>query len=146
METRDSAFSVRLRARYQETDGMGVVYHANYLTWMEIARTEWTRAKGMAYHSVEAMGYYMPVVDVSIQYKHPARYDQEVDVYTWVEEMSGLKMSFGYSIRSAEAPDTVFAAARSMHVWVDKDWRPTRLSKAAPELYETLERAVREGR
>lgn len=140
-----NAFSVRLRVRYQETDGMGVVYHANYLTWMEIARTEWTRAKGMAYHSVEAMGFYMPVVDVSIQYKHPARYDQEVDVAVWVEELSGLRMSFGYTIHAADDPNTVFAAARSKHVWVDKEWKPTRLSKVAPDLYEKLERAVREG-
>lgn len=145
MEMSGSAFSVRLRVRYQETDAMGVVYHGNYLTWMEIARTEWTRAKGMAYHSVEAMGYYMPVVDISIQYKHPARYDQEVDVVTWLEELSGLRMSFGYSMHAADDRATVFATASSKHVWVDKDWRPTRLSKAAPDLYEKLERAAREG-
>lgn len=136
--------SVEVRVRYQETDGMGVVYHGNYLTWFEIARTEWTRINGYAYQAIEARGLYLPVVDISIQYKHPARYDDVVEVRCRMTDMGPVRMSFEYDLRLACSPGTTIAAGTSQHVWVDRKWRPVRLSKTAPDIYEALKTAAGE--
>lgn len=135
-------FVHRLRVRYEETDRMGVVYHGNYLTWFEIARTEWTRAHGFAYRQIEELGIILPVVDISASYKMPARYDDEVDVRVRVTDMGPIRLSFEYDVRLASHPDASIVTGASTHAWLDRDWKPVRLSKAAPELYEALRRAT----
>ncbi len=73
----------RLRVRYAETDQMGVVYHANYLVWMEIGRVELVRSLGLDYKRLEeSEGLYLSVIEVTCRYRRPARYDQEVVVQT----------------------------------------------------------------
>ncbi len=137
--------AVTVRVRYQETDAMGVVYHGNYLTWFEIARTDWTRAHGFAYRDVEARGLLLPVVDVAIQYKHPARYDDEVVVRCRIKEFGAVRLSFEYEIARADDPDRLLVSGTSTHVWVDREWKPVRLNKAAPDVYEALSRAAEKG-
>jgi acyl-CoA thioester hydrolase len=138
-------YSIQLRVRYQETDAMGVVYHGNYLTWFEIVRTEWTRANGFTYHEIEARGLYLPVVDVSIQYKQPARYDDEVEVRTRVTDIGPIRLTFEYDLRLVKQPEVTIATGTSQHVWVDRDWKPARLSKFAPEVYEALLQSTADG-
>ena len=75
-----------LRVRYQETDQMGVVYYANYLTWFEIGRTEFVRHFGTTYREIEAKGLLLPVVDAECSYLSPARYDDRVAVCTTIAE------------------------------------------------------------
>ncbi|TLS51039.1 acyl-CoA thioesterase [Paenibacillus antri] len=133
---------VTVRVRYQETDAMGVVYHGNYLTWFEIARTDWTRAHGFAYRAIEERGLLLPVVDITIQYKHPARYDDEVVVRCRIKELGPVRLSFEYEIARADEPDRLLVAGTSTHVWVDREWKPVRLSKAAPDIYEALSQAA----
>ncbi|HSE62924.1 MAG TPA: thioesterase family protein, partial [Thermoanaerobaculia bacterium] len=53
-----------LRVRYSETDQMGIVYHAHYLVWFEIGRTEWCRAAGIPYSDMEKAGLFIPVTRV----------------------------------------------------------------------------------
>lgn len=120
---------------------MGVVYHGNYLTWFELARTEWTRQNGYTYKSIEERGLLLPVVDVSAQYKHPARYDDDVTIRCRPTEVGALRLSFEYEVALTASPETVLVAGTTRHVWIDKDWRPVRLSKAAPDIHEALFRA-----
>jgi acyl-CoA thioester hydrolase len=79
----------KLRARYQETDRMGVVYHSNYFVWFEIGRTELFRKIGISYPELEKNGYFLVVTEVSCKYKAPATYDDELDVTTQVEVKNG---------------------------------------------------------
>lgn len=125
---------------------MGVVYHANYLTWLEIARTEWTKANGYAYHDIESRGFYLPVVDVSVQYKHPARYGDEVAVHCRLKEVSPVRLQFEYDARLARDPSVEIVKGTTQHVWVDRSWKPVRLSKAAPDVYEALLHGAKGGR
>jgi acyl-CoA thioester hydrolase len=143
-------FTHSLRVRYEETDRMGVVYHANYVTWFEIARTEWTRNYGFTYREIEESGLFLPVVDLTIQYKQPARYDDEIAIRTRVTEMSPLRLHFEYEIVmlhhvEATRDPQLLVTGTSQHVWVDRDWKPTRLSKAAPALYQRILHATRGG-
>ena len=121
-----------LRVRYAETDQMGVVYHANYLVWMEIGRVELVRSRGFNYKDVEGReGLFLTVVEVKCRYLHPARYDQEIIIETEVLNSNPRTIEFGYQIRSAE-PDKLLATASTRHVWLNREWRPTRL----PDQYQ----------
>ncbi len=71
--------------RYAETDQMGVVYYANYLIWMELGRAEYCRSAGIRYRDMEVDdGVLLAVVEAHCRYLHPARYDEEIAVKTWV--------------------------------------------------------------
>ncbi len=124
-----------LRVRYQETDRMGVVYHANYLNWFEIGRTEWVRHKGIPYAEFEAKGLFLPVVDLAVSYHSPAYYDEIVTVHTRLAELSPLRLKFEVEIRRDE---TLLASGWTKHAWIGSDFKPIRLDKAAPEWYELL--------
>lgn len=118
----------KIEIRYAETDQMGVVYHANYLVWMEIGRTALITELGFNYAGLEDKGYISPVIDLSIQYKKAMRYGQIATVRTWVESHSKLKTTYGYEILHEDG--SVAATATSLHTLVKKEnFRPYPLSK-----------------
>ena len=124
----------RVRVRYAETDQMGVAYHANYLIWMEIGRVELVRSRGLPYRDLEQhSGLYLSVVGVTCSYLSPAKYDQELVIETEVLSSNPRFVEFGYQIYSA-APDKLLAQGSSRHVWLNRQWRPTRL----PDQYQHL--------
>ncbi len=122
-----------LRVRYAETDQMGVVHHANYLVWMEIGRVELVRARGCNYKDLERAGLFLSVVGVECRYRYPARYDDQIVIQTRIVSANHRVVEFAYEIRSAE-PDKLLAEASTKHVWLNREWRPTRL----PEQYRDL--------
>jgi len=85
---------IQVRVRYQETDRMGIVYHANYLSYFELGRVEWLRNKGLDYARLEDSGVLLPVVNISINYKAPARYDQLLSVETELVKIGGASLVF----------------------------------------------------
>ncbi|MBD7909451.1 acyl-CoA thioesterase [Sporosarcina gallistercoris] len=120
-----------IEIRYAETDQMGVVYHANYLVWMEIGRTKLIEDLGFTYAGLEAEGYLSPVTDLSIKYKASMRYGETATVRTWIESHGKLRTTYGYEILHADG--TVAATATSEHVVVRKDtFRPISLRKIDP--------------
>lgn len=121
----------RFRVRYAETDQMGVVYYANYLVWMEVGRVELVRAVGLPYKAMEeTAGLYLAVTEACCRYLSPARYDQEIVVNTEVAKSTPRGIEFAYRIRSAE-PERMLAEGFTRHMWLNREWRPTRL----PEQY-----------
>ena len=117
----------RLRVRYAETDQMGVVYHANYLVWMEIGRVELVRSLGFNYKDLEEKeGLCLAVIEANCRYLYPARYDQEIIVMTEVASSSPRGIEFAYAIRSAD-PDRLLAEGLTRHMWLNREFRPTRL-------------------
>lgn len=136
-------YAHRLRVRYEETDQMGVVYHANYLTWFEVARTEWIRSLGYPYRRLEQEGLLLPVLDVDAQYRYPARYDDEVEIEVELSACTPVRIGFSYVVRRV-ADGEVLVTGGSRHAWVNREWKPARLDKAMPELYDML-RGLRSG-
>ena len=121
----------RFRVRYAETDQMGVVYHANYLVWMEIGRVELVRSLGLNYKELEEReGLCLAVTAASCRYLSPARYDQEVVVHTEIAKATSRGIEFAYQIRSGD-PSRLLAEGSTRHMWLNREWRPTRL----PEKY-----------
>jgi acyl-CoA thioester hydrolase len=124
----------RLRVRYAETDQMGVVYYANYLIWMEVGRVELCKARGFNYRDMEIDdGIFLAVAEANCQYRHPARYDDEVIVRTWIEKAGSRMVIFRYEMRRA-VDDQRLATGYTKHVFVSKAMRPTHL----PEKYFKL--------
>jgi acyl-CoA thioester hydrolase len=88
----------RIRVRYGETDQMGHAYYANYLYWMEQARGAWCRARGFTYKSLEEMGYFLPVVEVSARYSAEVLYDDVIQVNVELAEIKRASLKFAYTI------------------------------------------------
>ena len=88
---------------YSETDQMGVVYHARYLVWLDVARTEHLRHCGMSYRELEAAGLRLAVSELAVRYRQPARYDDLVRIRCWVRELASRGGStFGYAVEHAD--------------------------------------------
>jgi acyl-CoA thioester hydrolase len=104
-----------------------------------MGRTELIRHLGCPYHEVEKRGLYLPVVDVRITYKKPAYYDDIVTIYTRINELSAVRIGFAYEIhRAAHNHDDLLVTGFSEHVWVNRDFKPVRLDKTAPDLFQLL--------
>ena len=91
-----------LRVRYGETDQMGVVYHGNYAPYLEQGRTEWLRDLGFSYKWLEENGIHLPVVNMTIDYKRPAHYDDLITVTTTLKSIPTFKIEFLYEIHNQD--------------------------------------------
>jgi acyl-CoA thioester hydrolase len=122
-----TAVETRLRVRYAETDQMGIVYHANYLIWMEVGRVEYCRAAGIRYRDMERDdGVLLAVVEASCRYVSPALYDEEVIVKTWIEDAHPRMVRFGYEMLEASAR-RLLATGETNHIFCDRDRKPMKL-------------------
>src|SRR5580704_12983476 len=116
----------RIRARYAETDQMGVVYHANYLIWMEVARVDYCRASGFRYKDLESdHGVLLAVTEVGCRYLSPARYDDEVEIVTTLKRANHRAVTFEYELRS-DAGRRI-ATGHTSHIFLNREMRPTTL-------------------
>ena len=84
--------------RYYETDKMGIVHHSNFLRYLEIARLEWLNKLGLDYNEIEKNGIILPVVDVSISYKQPARYGDNLRVQVSLKDRPKVTINFDYKV------------------------------------------------
>ncbi len=112
-----------VRVRYAETDRMGVVYHANYLVWFEIGRTEFCRARGFAYREMEENDRaFLVVAESYCRYKAPAHYDDELLIRTHITELRRRSVRFGYEIIRLSDGVTI-AEGETGHVVTDPQGR-----------------------
>jgi acyl-CoA thioester hydrolase len=115
-----------LRVRYAETDQMGVVYHANYLVWCEIGRTDFIREHGTSYAEMERQGISLAVAEASLRLHASARYDDVVRVETSLVNVKSRLITFDYVITRA-ADGVRLASARTSLVSLAPDGRPAAL-------------------
>ncbi|WP_010496151.1 acyl-CoA thioesterase [Paenibacillus elgii] len=128
-----------LRVRYQETDQMGVVYHANYLNWFEVGRTEMIRELGLPYQALETRGLLLPVIEADLKFRSPARYDDLVTINTKIVELTSLRIRFAYEIKRGEE---LLVTGGTQHVWLNQDWKPVRIDRDVPDLYALLAKTM----
>jgi acyl-CoA thioester hydrolase len=108
----DRISDIEHRVNYSETDQMGFVYHANYLVWLEMARTEHLRRTGVTYKVMEEQGVFLTVTEAHIRYRQPARYDDLVRIRCWVRDLASRRVIFGYAVERA-ATDELLATAET---------------------------------
>jgi acyl-CoA thioester hydrolase len=94
---------IEFRVRYGETDRMGVVYHAEYLAWCEMGRTEYIRSLGMSYAEMERRGVPLAVAEATLRYHAPARYDDVIRVSTVLTRLGSRGLTFEYVISRVDS-------------------------------------------
>lgn len=135
MSVHPDTSEVRFRVRYAETDQMGVVYHANYLVWMEMARTQLCRIRGVAYRDIERNdGLHLAVAEVSCRYHQPARYDDEIVARARFKHTHPRMVTFAYEIRRAE-DECLLASGETRHVWL-REGKPAKMPEKYYGLFE----------
>ena len=105
---------IEFRVRYAETDQMGVVYHANYLVWCEMGRTDFIRTLGMSYAAMERMGISLAVSELSARYHAAARYDDMIRVRTSLVEIRSRMIMFDYLVSNAESGARLLTARTTL--------------------------------
>lgn len=134
-----------MRVRYGETDQMGVAYHANYLVWCEVGRTDLIRTLGASYAQMEAQGVRLAVAEATLRYRAPARYDDVIRVETRLERAVSRGVTFSYRMLLDEPggsgpAGTLLATATTLLVAIDPNGR-TRVMPA--HVRETFARLLR---
>lgn len=126
------------RVRYSETDQMGVVYHAEYLVWCEVGRTDYIRGLGLPYSELERRGTALAVADASIRYHAPARYDDLIRVETRLVDVRSRAITFEYLIRNGDTLERL-ATARTLLVSLDSSGKPVPIP---PDVRALMERGT----
>jgi acyl-CoA thioester hydrolase len=119
---------VEHRVNYSETDQMGFVYHANYLVWLDMARTEHLRQTGVTYKDMEERGVFLAVTEARIRYRKAARYD---DV---VRDLASRRVVFGYTVERSGTAE-LLATAETALIALD---RQRALARVPADIMERL--------
>lgn len=132
----------RHRVNYAETDQMGVVYHARYLVWLDVGRTEHLRTTGISYRDLEGMGLRLAVTEAQLRYRRPARYDDPIRVRTWIRDLASRRITFGYAVEHDET-GVLLATATTALVVLDESFDFARLPPAVTERLVSIPDPVR---
>jgi acyl-CoA thioester hydrolase len=127
--------SIEIRVRYAETDQMSVVYHANYLVWCEIGRTDLIRQLGMSYAALEREGIALAVIDASVRYHSAARYDDVIRVRTRLTDVRSRTVTFDYTIENATTTMRLASASTTL-ASISRDGKPVALPAELRKLME----------
>jgi acyl-CoA thioester hydrolase len=113
-----------VRVRYAETDRMGLLHHANYFVYFELARTEMLRSRGISYRDVEDSGHFLVIIDLGCKYKKPVYYDDVLTIRTTVARVTHVKIMHEYQVlRDGE----LLAEGHSTLACVDREGKPQAL-------------------
>lgn len=129
--------SFKTRVYYYDTDKMGVVYHSNYLKWMEIARTEYFRDMPITYNNIEEMGYILAIRKVDIEYINSAKYDDIIEIFVEIKKIDNIKIEFYYEMYDEQK--VLKAKGTTVNVFVDKEGNLKRIKK---EMLEVLKENI----
>ena len=130
-----------LRPRYAETDQMGVVYHGNYFTYFEVARSDYFRQVGFTYKALEDLGVIMPVLECGCKFMKPVLYDESIAIRTKCYWNGKIKVKFEYEIYNEES-EQLLAKGFTLHTFVDKALKPVRVKDLNAAFLKVLEEAA----
>lgn len=116
--------TVELRVRYHECDPMGYAHHSVFPVWMEVARIEMLRADDIDYGQVERDGMFIVVAAMSLQYRRPVRYDDQLSLTVVLEKTSAAKIEHSYQFHR---DGILLATAQTTLACVDREGRPMRV-------------------
>ena len=140
--TVSSISETSVRVNYSETDQMGVVYHARYLVWLDVARCEHLRLSGMSYRELEQAGLRLAVSELAIRYRQPARYDDLIRIRCWIREVASRRVDFGYAVEHAE-DQRLLATASTRLIALDIGMTLTRLPEQVRQVLRPIPDPVR---
>ena len=94
-------YTATVNVRFYETDMMGIAHHSNHFRWFELARIEFLRHIGVTLWDMMDEDIVFPIMNVSCNYKEPARFDDVIHIETYLVKMTRAQMVFQYRMRRA---------------------------------------------
>lgn len=123
---------------------MGVVYHAHFLDYFEAARTEALRSLGLPYAELEASGIHMPVTDLALRFRRPARYDDLLVVRTvFLDSRPLASVTVEYEVFRESEPTVILVTGHVRLCFVDSaSGRPVRAPKRVLDVFSSVARTA----
>lgn len=129
----------KLTVRYAETDAMAVVHHANYYVYFEVAREDLIKEYGISYNNLEKSGIMMPLVETHCRYMDAAKYDDNLIIESYIEELSPIKVKVQYIVRREE-DNAILAKGSTLQTFVDKEtFKITNLKRSHLEIWKKFD-------
>lgn len=120
--------TIELKIYYEDTDVGGVVYYANYLCYMERARTEYMAERGVPIKDLMEQGIFFLIARVEIDYRSPGRYGDTIVVETWVPDLAAATVTFSHVMKE-KSSGRLIAECMAKAVCVDRSNRPRRIPR-----------------
>jgi acyl-CoA thioester hydrolase len=118
--------TISIVPRYQETDQSGVIHHTVYPVWFEMGRTELLRVNGLAYSALERAGVYFVVAELTVKYRRPAIYDEELLLTTTCSRITNARVEHSYVLKRAST-GVPLVEGTSVLACVDRQGRAQRM-------------------
>ncbi|MGL4773003.1 MAG: acyl-CoA thioesterase [Clostridium sp.] len=130
--------STKIKVRYAETDAMGIVHHANYYVYFEVAREDLIKEYGIAYNDLEKQGIMMPLVETQCRYIEAAKYDDDLIVEAEMSELTPIKARISYVVKR-EKDGGLVARGETLQTFVDsKSFKIVNLKRVREDLWSLL--------
>jgi len=136
--------SVAIEPRYSETDQMGVIYHGNYFSYFEVARTNLFEVLGYSYRRIEEEGIILPVTEANCRYKKAIKYGEDIIVEAEVDFIKRVTIGFNYRILR-KSDREVLATGYTHHGFVSKDLKPIRFKDFNEAFQKVLNKLKEKG-
>lgn len=127
----------KLKVRYVETDQMGIVHHSNYYPWFEVGRSDFILETGISYSQMEEEGVLLPLVESYCKYSEGAKYEDDIIIQTFIEELSPVKVIFNYNV-IRERDNKLLAKGKTTHAFVNKEFKIVNLKKNHINFWENF--------
>lgn len=132
-----------IKARYYETDKMGIIHHSNYIRWFEEARVDVLEQLGLGYDKLESMGIISPVLTMNCKYIHPVLFNEEVEITANLVSFTGVRLEVYYEIKKT-ATGQICTTGSSTHGFIDNNGKPIRIKKQFPDIYEIIINSIKD--
>ena len=133
------------RPHFYETDGMNIVWHGNYIAWMEEARTDFMDQIGFPYSRAVDAGIDFALTDISCSYKKTTKFGQTLAIEMKVRKLTPARLVLEYRMTDLETGE-LHTLGSSSHFFYDRRTeKPIALKKAFPDLYALLKDCVEQG-
>ena len=131
---------LEIQVRYQETDQMGRVYHGNYFTWYDMARTEYLREHGCSYRELETAGIFFVVAETTNKYFASVAFDDQVIIKTYLTELRAVTVRFRYEVINKSTGQKVAEGTTKLGTVA----KSGKIVKIPPHVFDLLQAEVAE--
>lgn len=127
--------------RYPDCDRMGIVHHAVYPIWYEIARMDFCKKIGFSYADAHALGIDLPMVSLNLKYNAPVSYPGSVTIRTKPLSCAPKKLELSYEVYRP-GDETPCASAVSFHIWTGPDLKSYDMAANLPEIWARIQASL----
>ena len=134
-------YTATINVRFYETDMMGIAHHSNHFRWFEMARIEFLRHIGVTLWDMMDEDIVFPIMNVSCNYKEPARFDDTINIETYLVKMTRAQMVFKYRMRRA-SDGPLLATGETKNAFMSKS--SGKIIRLEDKFYQPIVNAVEE--